>query len=168
MENILKEINLKIKEIAQSEEIDTQRLTELINIRDRLKGYNVTRISQVQGFNAQPVPSYPVPGNMRQQQGNTFYDSITDIANVYLKNQTKQSETKNINDLIYYHIFISKLEPSADDETNTERLETKNDIEFLIMKEFKNIINERKNKEKDKIIETTLEGKSIEKIHEGV
>ena len=152
MENILKEINLEIKRIAQSEEIDTQRLTELINIRDRLKGYNTTSIAQVQGFNA-PVQPVPILGNIRQNQGNMFTDSLTDVANMFLKNSAKQIEFKNINDLIYYHKFIFELEPSADEETNTERLETKNDIEFLIMKEFKNIINERKNKEKDKIIE---------------
>ena len=153
MENILKEINAKIKEIVQSEEIDTQKLTELINIRDRLKGYNTTSISQVQGFNAQPIPVYPVLGDTRQHQGNVFTDSLTDVANMFLKNSAKQIEFKSLNDLIYYHKFISELEPSADEETNTERLETKNDIEFWIMKDFKNIINERKNKEKDKIIE---------------
>lgn len=150
MENILKEINLKIKEIAQSEEIDTQKLTELINTRDRLKGYNTTNVAQVQGFNTLPVSAYPVLGNMRQHQGNGLYDSITDIANVYLKNQTKQIEGKNIHDLIYYHEFISKLEPSADMITTTERFEIKNGIEELIMEEFKNTINERKNKEKQK------------------
>jgi len=153
MENILKEINLEIKKIAQSEEIDTQRLTELISMRDRLKGYNITNISQVQGFNAEPLPAYNVLGNVRQNQGNMFTDSLIDMANLYFKNEVKTIDEKKVHELISYHIFISKLEPSADEETNTERLETKNDIEFLIMKEFKNIINERKNKEKDKIIE---------------
>lgn len=155
MEAILKEINLEIKKIAQSEEIDTQKLTELINIRDRLKSQSITSISQVQGFNPIPqVPAYPALGGMRT---NHFSDSIMDIANMVLKNTSKQIDNKNINDLIHYHKFISELEPSLDQKTNTERLKTKNDIEFLIMKEFKNIINERKNKEKDKIIETTLE-----------
>ena len=157
MENILKEINLEIKKIAQSEEIDTQRLTELISIRDRLKGYNVTSIAQVQGFNTQPVPVYPVLGNMGQHQGNGLYDSIIDVANVFLKNSSKQLEVRNVNDLIHYYKFIYELEMSTETEINNERLEIKNDIEKLIMKEFKNTINERKSKEnqqeKDKIIE---------------
>ena len=154
MENILKEINAKIKEIVQNEEIDTQRLTELISMRDRLKGYNITNISQVQGFNAQPVPAYPVLENIRQHQGNSIYDSVTDIANVYLKNQTKQFETKNINDLIYYHKFISELEPSTDIITSTERFEIKCGIENIIMNEFKNIIKDAKHKENNQVIET--------------
>ena len=152
MENILKEINLEIKKIAQSEEIDTQRLTELINIRDRLKGYNITNISQVQGFNAQPVPNYPVTG-MRQHQGNSFSDSLSDVANLFLKTTSKQIEDRNVKDLIYYYKFISELESSIDEITNIEKSEIKNDIEKLIMKEFKNIISEKKNKDKDKIIE---------------
>lgn len=161
MENILKEINAKIKEIAQSEEIDTQKLTELINMRDRLKGYNTTSISQVQGFNqlAMPVPNAPFNPPIFGTNRNSIYDSIIDVANIFLKNSQKQIENKNVNDLIYYHKFISELESSMDQETNTERFETKNDIEFLIMKEFKNIIKERKDKEKDKIIETALETK---------
>ncbi len=159
MENILKEINIKIKEIAQSEEIDTQKLTELISMRDKLKGYNTTNVSQIQGFNTQPVSTYPILGNMRQNQGNSLYDSVTDIANVYLKNQAKQFETKNVNDLIYYHKFISELETSADMTITNKRFEIKNEIEDLIMKEFKNTINERKNKDKDKILETTVKVK---------
>ena len=160
MENILKEINLEIKKIAQSEEIDTQRLTELINIRDRLKGYATTNIAQVQGFNAQPVPTYPVLGNMRQHQGNSVYDSIVDIANVYLKNQTKQLNDKNninIHDLMFYYKFITELGYRVDDE---KTFKIKEDIEQLIMKELENIINREKNIEKDKIIETTLEVKN--------
>ena len=154
MENILKEINLKIKEIAQSEEIDTQRLTELINMRDRLKGFNTTSISQVQGFNQQSMVMPAVP---QFRPNNSVYDSVMDVANIYLKNQAKQIDNKSVYDLIYYHKFISELEPPIDQETNTERFEIKNDIEQLIIKEFKNIINKRKDKEKDKIIETTLE-----------
>jgi len=151
MENILKEINLKIKEIAQSEEIDTNRLTELINVRDRLKSYNITSVSQVQGLS---VPVQPTQGfGMRQHQNNSIYDTLTDIANVYLKNQTKQFDHRNVNDLMCYHKFISKLEDSSDIIINTERVKIKNNIEELIMNEFKNIIHEKKNKEEDKIIE---------------
>jgi len=153
MENILKEINAKIKEIVQSEEIDTQKLTELISMRDRLKGYNVTSIAQVQGFNTQPVPAYPILGDTRQHQNNSMFDSLTDIANVILKQQINKHNGTFINDLIYYYKFISELEMSTETEINNERLEIKNDIEQLIMKEFKNTINERKSKEKDKIIE---------------
>jgi len=157
MENILKEINAKIKEIVQCEEIDTQKLTELISMRDRLKGYNVTSIAQVQGFNTQPVPAYPILGNMRQHQNNSMFDGLTDIANVILKQQINKHNGTFINDLIYYYKFISDLEMSTETEINDERLEIKNNIEQLIMKEFKNNINERKSKEnqqeKDKIIE---------------
>ena len=159
MENILKEINLEIKRIAQSEEIDTQRLTELINIRDRLKGYNTTSISQVQGFNM-PVQPTPVLGNMRQHQGNSVYDSIVDIANVYLKNQTKQLNDKNninIHDLMFYYKFITELGYRVDDE---KTFKIKEDIEQLIMKELENIINREKNIEKDKILDTTSEIKN--------
>ena len=159
MENILKEINVKIKEIVQSEEIDTQKLTELINIRDRLKGYNTTSIAQVQGFNnpMQPVPAYPVLGGMRQHQGNNVYDSLTDMANMYLKNQTKQIEDRNVNDLIYYHKFISELESSTDMITTTKRCEIKEKLETLILNEFTIQISKRNDKDKDKIIETTSE-----------
>jgi len=158
MENILKEINLKIKEIVQNEEIDTNRLTELINVRDRLKSYNITSVSQVQ-VQGLSVPTQPTQGfGMRQHQNNSIYDTITDIANVYIKNQSKQINNKDVNDLMCYHNFISKLEDSSEITINTERVEIKNNIEQLIMKEFKNIIHEKKNKEKDKIIETTIEG----------
>jgi len=157
MENILKEINAKIKEIVQSEEIDTQKLTELISMRDRLKGYNVTSISQVQGFNAQPVPVYPVLGNMGQHQNNSVFDSLTDVANIILKQQMNKHNGTFINDLIYYYKFISDLEMTTEKEINDERFEIKKEMEQLIIKDFKKIINERKNKEnqqeKDKIIE---------------
>ncbi len=157
MENILKEINSKIKEITQSEEIDTQRLMELVTVRDRLKGYNTTTISQVQGFNAQPVPAHPVLGVMRQHQGNSVYDSLTDMANMYLKNQTKQLDGKDINELMYYHKFISELEPSTDMITTTKRFEIKEKLENLILDEFTIQISKRN--DKDKIIETTSEVK---------
>ncbi len=152
MENILKEINLEIKKIVQSEDIDTQRLTELINIRDRLKGYNTTSISQVQGFNnpMQAVPAYPIFG---QQRGNSLNDSIMDVANIFLKNSSKQLESKNVNDLIYYHKFISELEPSTDIITTIKRSEIKEKLEILILDEFTIQISKRNNKDKDKIIE---------------
>lgn len=165
MEKILKEINARIKEIAQSEEINTQELTELINTRDRLKGYNTTSIAQVQGFNMDNnivTPAMtPVMTNPRFgiHQNNSILDTVTDVANIVLKNQAKQFEIRNINDLINYHGFISVLKPSDDEITNNERSEIKNGIENLIMKEFKNIINEKKNAEKDKILETTAEVK---------
>lgn len=156
MENILKEINLEIKKIAQSEEIDTQKLTELINTRDRLKGYNTTSISQVQGFNnpIQPVPAYPIFGGMRH---NSISDSLIDVANMFLKNSSKQLENKSVNDLIYYHKFISELEPSTDMLTTTKRCEIKEKLEILILDEFIIQISKRNDKNKDKIIETTLE-----------
>lgn len=161
MENILKEINVEIKKIVSSEEIDTQKLIELINIRDRLKGYDITNVSQLQEFNqvptSAPIGAYPIHHTHRN---NSSYDTVMDIANVFLKYQTKQIDNKNINDLIHYHKFISELEPSTEIETMTERFEIKNDIEELIMKEFKIIIDERKNKEKDRIINTSLESKS--------
>lgn len=169
MEKILKEINARIKEIAQSEEINTQELTELINIRDRLKGYNTTSIAQVQGFNTgnnivTPAMT-PVMTNPRFgiHQNNSILDTVTDVANMVLKNQAKQFEIRNINDLINYHGFISVLKSSDDETTNNERSKIKNDIEDLIMKEFKNIINEKKNAEKDKILDTTAEVKNTEK-----
>ncbi len=165
MENILKEINLKIKEIAQSEDIDTQRLTELINIRDRLKGYNTTSISQVQGFNQgvhqgyNNIPVTPVLGGMRQHQGNSVYDSLIDMANIHLKNSAKQIENKSVNDLIYYHKFISELEPSTDMITTTKRFEIKEKLENLILDEFTIQISKKNDKDKDKILDITLEGK---------
>lgn len=170
MEKILKEINARIKEIAQSEEINTQELTELINIRDRLKGYNTTSIAQVQGFNTGNNLTFPAPvarfgGGLHQV--NSTFDGIMDIANIFFKNQAEQLKNRddtNIHELISYHMFISKLEPSPDEITNTERFETKNEIENLIMKEFKNIITKEKNKEKNieenKILETTAEVKT--------
>lgn len=158
MENILKEINLEIKKIVQSEEIDTQRLTELINIRDRLKGYNTTSISQVQGFNnpMQPVPAYPVLGGMRQHQGNSIYDSLTDMANMYLKNQSKQIEGKDTYELMSYYKFISELEPSTDMTTTLKRCEIKEKLETLILDEFTIQISKRNEKDKDKIMDITL------------
>ena len=157
MENILKEINAKIKEIVQSEEIDTQKLTELISIRDRLKGYNTTSIAQVQGFNAEPLPAYHGLGNMRQNQVNSVFDSLTDVANVILKQQMNKHNGTFINDLIYYYKFISDLEMTTEKEINDERFEIKKEMEQLIINDFKKTINERKNKEnqqeKDKINE---------------
>ena len=157
MENILKEINAKIKEIVQCEEIDTQKLTELISMRDRLKGYNVTSIAQVQGFNTQPVPVYPVLGDTRQHQNSSVFDSLTDVANIILKQQMNKHNGTFINDLIYYYKFISDLEMTTEKEINDERFEIKKEMEQLIINDFKKIINERKNKEnqqeKDKIIE---------------
>lgn len=167
MENILKEIDLKIKEIASNKEIDTQKLQELIYTRNRLKGYITTSISQIQGFNDNHIitpNNLPIQTFQGVQRNNTIYDIIMDMANIHLKNQTKQFENRNINDLIYYHKFISELNPSTDKETNNERFEIKNEIEELILKEFRNTINERKIKnkeqeiqEKDKIIETKIE-----------
>ncbi len=158
MENILKEINTKIKEIAQSEEIDTQKLTELINIRDRLKGFSTTSISQVQGFNnpVQPVPAYPIFNGIGNNR-NSLSDSIMDVANIFLKNSSKQLESKSVNDLIHYHRFISELESSTDMQTTSKRCEIKEKLETLILDEF--IIQINKRNDKDKIIETTSEVK---------
>lgn len=174
MEKIIQELNNKIKEIAQSEEIDTQKLTELINTRDRLKTLSITNVTQLQSFNTGfnrglnvgGVQTFPAIG---MHQTNSIYDSLMDVANVYLKNQAKQFEDKDkihisIHDLIFYHNFVNKLENSHDMDTELERLDTKSEIEYLIMKELKTIIIKEKNRkkeenntEKDEIIDTTPE-----------
>ncbi len=162
MEKILEEINNEIKKIAQSEEIDTQKLTELINSRDRLKAYNTTSVSQISGFNNPITPTFPALGN--RATGNGMFDGIMDLFEMYSKSQMEQLKIKNnvsIHDLIYYHRFIS--ESINYHETDNEIFEIKGGIEQLIMKELKNLINKENNKEKDKILEATIEIKNVEK-----
>lgn len=180
MEKIIKEINDKIREITQSEEIDTQKLTELINTRDRLKSYSTTSVVQIQGFgNNAAIPAIPPPFQMHRNS--SIYDGMVDVAEKLLKVQSDKIESKNktsIHDLMFYHKFVSELPLSINKEESNdkfkikiltnkviddERFDIKEGIEQLIIKELKNIINKEKNLEKDKILETTSEIKDIEK-----
>ena len=162
MEKILEEINNEIKKTAQSEEIDTQKLTELIETRNRLKAYNTGSVSQIQGFNNPIYPTFPALGNIAV--GNSIFDGMRDLAEMYFKSQTEQLKNKNnvnIFDLAFYHRFISDLNPIPEKINDYKKV--KDGIEELIIKEFKNIIEEKKleqnNTEKDKILETTVEVK---------
>ena len=162
MEKIIEELNSEIRKIAQSEEIDTQKLTELVSTRNRLKAYKTTSVTQIQGFNNPITPTFPALGNVAI--GNSIFDGMKDLAEIYFKNQIEQLKNKsniNIHDLAFFHRFISELESSECQETNNERIEIKGGIEQLIIKEFKNIINKEKNKEKDKILDTTAEIKIV-------
>ncbi len=166
MEKILEEINNEIRKVAQSEEIDIQKLTGLINTRDRLKSYTTVSVAQIQEFNGSIRPTFPAFRNMATE--NSIFDSMRDLAEIYSKSLTEHLKNKNdtnIHDLIFYHNFISKLEPSRDtlSSINHDRLETQNNIELLIMKELKSLINKENNKEKVKILDITTEIKNIEK-----
>ncbi len=166
MEKILEEINNEIKKIAQSEEIDTQKLKELINMRDRLKSYHTTNVSQIQGFEENVVNlsnnhivANPVLPTYRMHRNNSIFDGVMDVANIILKNQTEQLKNRDMNthDLIFYHNFIKGLDYQ---ENPNEKIKVKKDIEQLIMKELKSLINKENNKEKDKMLETTIEIKT--------
>ena len=71
----------------------------------------------------------------------------------------------NIHDLAFYHRFISELEPSEYKEDDEKRLEIKEGIEQLIMKELKNIISKEKNKEKNAEKEKIFRNDSRNKIN---
>jgi len=167
MENILKEINEEIKKVALSDDIDTSELTELITIRDRIKNLSITSTTQIQSFNPNfPVMATAAPnlfgGNQHRQ--NSVYDSMFDLAEIYIKQQDKQLNTKkqpSMHDLMFYHKFICDLKIFYDNNSlfdndslcQIDILEIKKGIENIITQQLKNIISENKNKEKDKIIE---------------
>lgn len=177
MIKILKEINEKIREIAQSEEINTSELIELINIRDKLMSFVTVRVGQIPDFNIRnnfgvpdvtPVtPAAVAFPNLGTHQANTIYDSMLDVANVFLKSRKEEVDKKDdisVHDLIIYYGFISELSLSVDKINNDDKSEIKRGIEHLIVKKLKNIIDKdkEKDKEKDKIKELKTETMEME------